>query len=151
VGSEGQRYALTVVELAVPFWGMLYSIPWLKESYRATCSMCGRMRTFMPKSFELAVAELKTAAVSDGGGQRVERSLLATDRPICLRLLTHCERRAASRAAWTAGRSRAIRTAMMAITTSNSIRVKPRRLMGRPSLNLPERPRDRDRYAGVPS
>src|SRR4051812_37884700 len=40
-------------------------------------------------------------------------------------LLTHWARRAASRAAWTAGRSRAIRTAMMAITTSNSISVKP--------------------------
>src|SRR6516165_1201308 len=46
--------------------------------------------------------------------------------PSCFRLLTHCERRAASRAAWTAGRSRAIRTAMMAITTRSSISVKPR-------------------------
>src|SRR5579871_3634156 len=51
-------------------------------------------------------------------------------RPICLRLLTHCARRAASRAAWTAGRSSAIRTAMIAITTSSSISVKPRRLGG---------------------
>jgi hypothetical protein len=34
---------------------------------------------------------------------------------------------AASRAACTAGNSRAIRTAMIAITTSNSIKVKPRR------------------------
>src|SRR5947207_332032 len=49
-----------------------------------------------------------------------------TARPICLRLLTHCERRAASRAACTAGSRRAIRTAMIAITTSNSIRVKAR-------------------------
>src|SRR3954468_1400759 len=48
---------------------------------------------------------------------------------ICLRLLTHWDRRAASRAACTAGSSRAIRTAMMAITTSNSIRVNPRRLL----------------------
>src|SRR5262249_38965391 len=46
-------------------------------------------------------------------------------RPICFRLLTHCMRRAASRAAWTAGKSRAIRTAMMAITTRSSISVKP--------------------------
>ena len=38
----------------------------------------------------------------------------------------HWARRAASRAAWTAGNSRAIRTAMMAMTTSSSIRVKPR-------------------------
>src|SRR5215472_15526520 len=52
--------------------------------------------------------------------------------PICLRLLTHCARRAASRAAWTAGRSRAISTAMIAITTSSSIRVNPRRRIGDP-------------------
>src|SRR4051812_39324223 len=39
----------------------------------------------------------------------------------------HWDRRAASLADWTAGRSRAIRTAMIAITTSNSINVNPRR------------------------
>src|SRR5262249_53688114 len=50
-------------------------------------------------------------------------------RPSCLRLLTHWARRAASRAACTAGRSNAMSTAMIAITTSNSIRVKPRRRM----------------------
>ena len=38
----------------------------------------------------------------------------------------HWARRAASRAAWTAGKSRAISTAMIAITTSSSIRVNPR-------------------------
>src|SRR5581483_11814028 len=66
--------------------------------------------------------------------------------PICLRLLTHCERRAASRAAWTAGNSRAIKTAMIAITTSSSISVKPRRRMS----HLPNDWkifRDRDGYA----
>src|SRR5579883_3160233 len=47
--------------------------------------------------------------------------------PSCLRLLVHWARRAASRAAWTAGRSRAISTAMIAITTSSSISVKPAR------------------------
>src|SRR5689334_14948101 len=41
----------------------------------------------------------------------------------------HCVRRAASRAAWTAGSSSAIRTAMIAMTTSSSIRVNPRRFM----------------------
>ncbi len=41
-------------------------------------------------------------------------------------LLMHCDRRAASRAAWTAGKSSAISTAMIAITTSSSISVKPR-------------------------
>src|SRR4051794_29461339 len=50
--------------------------------------------------------------------------------PSCLRLLVHCERRADSRAACTAGRSRAIRTAMIEMTTRSSIRVKPRRLIG---------------------
>src|SRR3954452_4003713 len=35
-------------------------------------------------------------------------------------------RRAASRADWTAGSNSAIRTAMMAMTTSSSIKVKPR-------------------------
>src|SRR5215472_9513018 len=49
-------------------------------------------------------------------------------RPICFMLFVHWARRAASRAAWTAGNSRAINTAMIAITTSSSIKVKPRRL-----------------------
>src|SRR4030081_998120 len=43
-------------------------------------------------------------------------------------LLIHCVRAAASRTFWTAGTSRAIKIAMIAITTSNSISVKaPRR------------------------
>src|SRR6516165_5702004 len=46
-------------------------------------------------------------------------------RPIGLRLLTHCERRAASRAACTAGSKSAISTAMIAMTTKSSMRVKP--------------------------
>ena len=54
-------------------------------------------------------------------------SKLWTARPICLRLLTHWARRAASRAACTAGSSRPMRTAMMAMTTSNSISVNPLR------------------------
>src|SRR5580698_6790816 len=47
-------------------------------------------------------------------------------RPSCLRLLVHCIRRAASRADCTAGNSKAISTAMMAMTTRSSINVKPR-------------------------
>src|SRR5687768_8653130 len=43
--------------------------------------------------------------------------------PICLRLLPQLMRRADSRANCTAGRSRAIRTPMMAITTSSSTSV----------------------------
>src|SRR3954452_14453083 len=42
-------------------------------------------------------------------------------------LLVHWARRAASRAAWTAGSRSAISTAMIAMTTSSSIRVKARR------------------------
>ena len=45
--------------------------------------------------------------------------------PICLRLLTQLIRLAASRAACTAGKSSAINTAMIAMTTSSSIRVNP--------------------------
>src|SRR5688572_24600297 len=52
-------------------------------------------------------------------------------RPICLRLLEHFIRAAASRTFCTAGSSSPIRMAMMAITTSNSISVKPDRLRQR--------------------
>src|SRR5262245_60841382 len=55
---------------------------------------------------------------------------LCIARPICLRLLLHFIRAAASRTFWTAGRSRPIRMAMMAITTSSSISVKARRALG---------------------
>src|SRR5262245_20380747 len=53
--------------------------------------------------------------------------------PNCLRLLVQLIRLAASRTFWTAGNNSPIRMAMMAITTSNSISVNPRR---------PVRPRD---------
>src|SRR5947207_562848 len=48
-------------------------------------------------------------------------------RPIWWRLFWHLVRDAASRTFWTAGTSRPIRTAIMAMTTSSSISVKPRR------------------------
>src|SRR5436309_8142997 len=48
-------------------------------------------------------------------------------RPICLRLLAHLVRAAASRTFWTAGSRRPMRMAMIAITTNSSISVKPRR------------------------
>src|SRR5438477_578048 len=51
--------------------------------------------------------------------------------PSCLRLLLQLMRLAASRTFWTAGSKRPIKTAMMAITTSSSIRVKPWRRLGR--------------------
>src|SRR5262249_55568964 len=50
---------------------------------------------------------------------------LCRARLICLRLLLHLARLAASRTFWTAGSSRPIRIAMMAMTTSSSISVKP--------------------------
>src|SRR5258708_6432845 len=55
---------------------------------------------------------------------------------ICLTLLVHWMRAAASRTFCTAGRSRPISTAMMAMTTNNSSSVKPgRRLAARcPSI-----------------
>ncbi len=43
--------------------------------------------------------------------------------PICLRLFLHWMLAAAVRTCWTAGSSKPIRMAMMAITTSNSINV----------------------------
>src|SRR5438128_2077917 len=49
-------------------------------------------------------------------------------------LLAHFMRAAASRTFWTAGRSRPMRMAIMAITTSNSISVKPRRFFNRDSI-----------------
>src|SRR5262249_44651407 len=60
--------------------------------------------------------------------------------PSCFRLLTHWVRRAASRAAWTAGKRSAMSTAMMAMTTSNSISVNPRT---RRSVMVPPRRKTR--------
>src|SRR4051794_14978049 len=57
-------------------------------------------------------------------------------RASCLRLLVHWARRAASRAACTAGSSSAINTAMMAMTTSNSISVNPGRIRGLRDLDM---------------
>src|SRR5262245_38222472 len=60
--------------------------------------------------------------------------------PICLRLLLHLIRAAASRTFWTAGRSRPIRMARMAITTSRSISVKADRrgrMCDEPMTNAP--------------
>ena len=54
-------------------------------------------------------------------------------------LLVHCMRRAASRAACTAGSKSAISTAMIAITTRSSISVNPRRercMAAPPGINI---------------
>ena len=52
---------------------------------------------------------------------------LCIARPICFRLFVHLIRAAASRTFCTAGSNRPIRIAMMAMTTSSSISVKPER------------------------
>src|SRR5262245_3488502 len=57
-------------------------------------------------------------------------SKFRTAKPSCLRLFWHCARAAASRTFCTAGTSRAIKTAIMAMTTSSSISVKAARLCG---------------------
>src|SRR5437667_12692971 len=56
--------------------------------------------------------------------------------PSCLRLFWHWLRAAASRTFCTAGTSRPIRMAMMAITTSSSMSVKPWRDVERRSMGL---------------
>src|SRR5262245_5279715 len=65
---------------------------------------------------------------SPGGKLPVELWTLCSASEICFKLLVHFNRAAASRTFWTAGRSRPIRTAMIAMTTSSSIRVNPDRV-----------------------
>src|SRR5205085_10304396 len=57
--------------------------------------------------------------------------------PICFRLFCELALAAASRTFWTAGRSKPTSTAMIAITTSNSMSVKPRQRF------------DKERYRGM--
>src|SRR5262245_10016237 len=61
------------------------------------------------------------------GKRLYDDSKLWQARPSCLRLFWHFDRAAASRTFCTAGRSRPINTAMMAITTNSSISVKAER------------------------
>jgi hypothetical protein len=51
-------------------------------------------------------------------------------------LFEHCDLRAASLAAWTAGKSNAIRTPIIAITTRSSTRVKAKKRF-REMLDMP--------------
>ena len=60
------------------------------------------------------------------GKHVVDRVVVVAREADLLHVVGALDRRAASRAAWTAGSKSAIRTAMMAITTSSSISVKPR-------------------------
>ena len=65
-------------------------------------------------------------------------SYVCSARASCFRLLLHCMRRAASRAACTAGNRSATSIPMMAITTRSSMRVKPLR-----ALKIRKKPRFR--------
>src|SRR5947209_16536803 len=58
-------------------------------------------------------------------------------------------RLAASRTFWTAGRSRPMSTPMMAITTSSSISVKPRRRDGRRTINDPQKSENGNKTEGI--
>src|SRR5438094_2226297 len=64
-------------------------------------------------------------AVRDGGTTPRTSWKWWQARPSCLRLFVHLVRAAASRTFCTAGRSRPMRMAMMAITTNSSISVNP--------------------------
>ena len=64
-----------------------------------------------------------------GGKRRCADSKFNAAKPICLRLLAHCDRRAASRAACTAGNNSAIKIPMIAITTNNSTNVNALRFV----------------------
>jgi hypothetical protein len=67
-----------------------------------------------------------TPEVWAGGTAPFALSKLWMASPICLRWFAHCVRRAASRAAWTAGNKIAIRIPMIAMTTNSSTSVNPR-------------------------
>ena len=109
---------------AVVLAGVAAANPVLKFNALKTevCSMYGSIIVWPDQSFQ------PHGPAPQGMRSGRRRGSCAARCPICFRLLTHWLRRAASRAACTAGSSSAIRTAMIAITTSSSIRVKPRRL-----------------------
>src|SRR5438105_644784 len=100
------------------------------------------------------VPAVQPSGAATGGNALLVSLILCIASPICLRLLAHCVRAAASRTFCTAGTKRAIRMAMIAITTKSSISVKPTRLdlprafMGRPlgegKMGRKRRPRDLD-------
>src|SRR5947209_4499910 len=90
-------------------------------------------------------AENRVADTCPGGRLPKVSWRLWQARPSCLRLLVHLMRAAASRTFWTAGRSRPIRMAMIAITTNSSISVNARRWEGRDMADLRERGGARER------
>ena len=97
------------------------------EPHRKVCLIPSSAHGTNPASAHMAGMEVVVVACDIRGAGKTllaSRSSLRPGRAVsfgwCIGV------RAASRAAWTAGKSRAIRTAMMAMTTNNSIRVNPR-------------------------
>src|SRR5262245_31202684 len=86
--------------------------------YRLSCSIAVRMFSPQPNVPGNALLPLS-------GKYPSEFSWLKYARQICLRLFWQVRRAAASRTFWTAGSRRPMRIAMIAITTSNSMRVNP--------------------------
>jgi len=90
-----------------------------------------RLREVAKAAAEAATADSAAGkpATLAAGSRRRDDSKLSTARPNCLTLLPQPLRRAASRAACTAGSSRPTNVPMMAIATSSSTSVNPRRLL----------------------
>ncbi len=83
-------------------------------------------RTLTKKLQPPTVVPLDDVGIPYGGNEFWVLWKLCSARPICFRLLMQVVRRAASRTDWTAGNSSPIKTPMMVITTSSSMRVNPR-------------------------
>src|SRR4051812_15008146 len=103
-------------------------------SYRPACSTYGRIWTiqlqFDPLMPQLGDELMPNVGAFASGDRSYGIRPLASwydwmASASCLMLFWHLLRLADSRTFWMAGRSRPIRMAMIAITTSNSIRVKP--------------------------
>src|SRR5262245_56737343 len=98
---------------------------------RACCSTYGKSNTaqlqYPPEPLMLLTGAFHGALKFRGGKPLLVSWKLCMARPSCLRLFEQLMRAAASRIFWTAGKSNPMRIAMMAITTSSSMRVKPRR------------------------
>ena len=92
----------------------------VNRRHRLSCSMYGRMMTAQD-------GESRAPFDRPHGRTPFVSWKLCIASPICFRLFVHFMRAAASRTFCTAGRSRPIRMAMMAMTTSSSMSVNPER------------------------
>src|SRR5262249_52286938 len=116
---------------------LMFAVGTPHARYRLSCSMLGRMRA---SQLQLGCPAPYWPTHAPGppleGKNLVVPTYWWTARAICFRLFWHDERAEAARTFCTAGSSRPISTAMMAITTSSSISVnadlRPRTLMVRP-------------------